>query len=189
MWQHRSGWPYSTALHAAKAAALAGSGWSAGVAAGACCATVRSCCAGAHGRAHGGACSAVRFPPCAPKAHGYRALSAVRSIFSAEVGVGPGPGGPPGICRAQQEARANPKHGTFGFHFSWSRGHARQNLWPYMRRVVTHSGGPKSPLRRTEARGASTKSMAATCQGEHFLAVRALALMASKSALVPKTTT
>jgi hypothetical protein len=35
------------------------------------------------------------------------------------------------------------KHGAFGFRFSWSRGHARQNLWSYMRRdVTTHSGGP-----------------------------------------------
>jgi hypothetical protein len=65
---------------------------------------------------------------------------------------------PPGICRAQQETRGKSKHGAFGFRFSWSRGHARQNLWPYIRRDVTHSGGLKS-LQRTEARGASANSM------------------------------
>jgi hypothetical protein len=71
---------------------------------------------------------------------------------------GVGPTRPPGICRAQQETREKFKHGAFGFRFSWSRGHARQNLWPYIRRDVTHSGGLKS-LQRTEARGASANSM------------------------------
>ena len=52
----------------------------------------------------------------------------------------------------------NPSTGAFEFRFSWSRGHARQNVWPYMRRDVTHSGGLKS-LQRTEARGASANSM------------------------------
>jgi hypothetical protein len=54
---------------------------------------------------------------------------------------GGGLGGHRIFAARNKEVRAKPKHGAFGFRFSWSRGHARQNLWPYMRRDITLSGG------------------------------------------------
>ena len=84
-----------------------------------------------------------------------------------------GLGQPQALGASGRRPGPNPRAGGFRTSLSWSRGHARQYLWPYIRLDVTQSGA-LTLLRRTEARSASAKSIRSVT-GEHFLAVRILA--------------